>query len=133
MISPATGSAKSQNVIHFKGEGNALFGGPGSAKRHRMNGPGSLQSGGPDADYPSGLARSSSPLVGGGGPGGAALSPPPLPVTVAAADRLFPPGMRSTSMDNNSENNNKVRFGFRVDTGSGSRKHPSHSSNQLCE
>ena len=103
-----------------------------------MNGPGSLQSGGggggaADADSPSPLIRSSSPVGGGGGPIGAHLSPPPLPVTVAAADRLFPPGMRSTSMDNNSENNNKVRFGFRVDTGSGSRKHPSNSSNQLCE
>ena len=97
-----------------------------------MNGPGSLQHAA-DADSPSPLIRSSSPVGGGGGPIGAHLSPPPLPVTVAAADRLFPPGMRSTSMDNNSENNNKVRSGFRVDTGSGSRKHPSNSSNQRCE
>ena len=103
-----------QLYSHFKGEDNALFGGPGSAKRHRMNGPGSLQSGGgPDADSPSGLPRSSSsPLVGGGGgPGGgvAALSPPPLAVTLGG-DR-WPGGgggLRSTSMDNNAENNNKV-------------------------
>ena len=114
LLAPKLGDEMNATLISFfKGEDSALFGGPGSAKRLRMNGPGSLlQSvggggggGGADAaDSPSlRLVRSSSPR-----PASAALSPPPLPVTVAAGDRLFPPGLRSTSMGNNTENNNKV-------------------------
>ena len=98
----------------FQGDESVLFGGPGSAKRHRLNGPGSLQSasGGPDADSPpSGLARSASPVAAG-----AALSPPPLPITVGGNARWprwpeAPGGEgRSASMDNHTENNNKVRL-----------------------
>ena len=71
-----------------------------------MNGPGSLQSAGggmADADSPSGLGpRSSSPARV------AALSPPPLPINIGGDRWQGPPGLRSTSMDNNTENNNKV-------------------------